>query len=105
MAKNIDFKGGTDDTRDIESRAFPPRLMNLHDAAAYLGVSYWTMRDYVMDGRVPRVILPCSRRRKKGGAIVHRAGDIDMRRIYVDRADLDALIEKCKRQSEPPFIN
>ena len=70
--------------------------MDLHDAARYIGLSYWTLRDYVADGLIPRVTLPCSRRRKKGGAIVRRAGDTETRRILVDRADLDALIEKYK---------
>ena len=40
---------------------FESRLMNLHAAATYIGVSYWTMRDYVADGIVPHFILPCSR--------------------------------------------
>jgi predicted site-specific integrase-resolvase len=100
MVEVVDFKGRTEGTRDIESRVPNPRLMNLHAAAAYIGVSYWTMRDYVLDGIVPHVILPCSRRRKKGGAVVRRAGDVEARRKHVERADLDRLIEKCKRQAE-----
>ena len=81
----------------MQSCAPQPRLMNLHDAANYLGISYWTLRDYIADGLIPRVNLPCSRRRKKGGAVVRRAGDIEARRIYVDRTDLDALIERSKQ--------
>jgi hypothetical protein len=100
MMQMIDSKGQLTDTRDMKSRAFEPRLLDLHSAAAYLGVSYWTMRDYVLDGHIPRVILPCSRRRKKGGAVIRRAGDVDNRRVYVDRADLDAFIEKCKMQAK-----
>jgi hypothetical protein len=94
--KTAEFKGKAKDAQDTQSCAFLPRLMNLQAAAAYLGVSYWTMRDYVADGIVPKVILPCSRRRKKGGAVVRRAGDTEARRIYVDRGDLDTLIEKSK---------
>ena len=105
MTKGIDSKGETKDARDMKSCAFPPRLMNLHDAAAYLGVSYWTLRDYIHDGILAEVKLPCSRRRKKGGAIVRRAGDIDSRRIYVDRDDLDTLVKKCKQQAEPAYSN
>jgi hypothetical protein len=105
MAKIVDFKSEEKGARDIESRALQPRLLNLHDAARYSGISYWTMRDYVADGLIPRVILPCSRRRKKGGAVVRRAGDIDARRIYVDRTDLDGLIEKCKREVNLPDNN
>ncbi len=91
MAQMVDSKDRTEDARDVKSRVLLPRLMNLHDAADYIGVSYWTMRDYVADGIVPHIILPSSRRRKKGGAVVRRAGDLDARRIYVDRANLDAL--------------
>jgi hypothetical protein len=100
MMRDADFKDRTDDSRDIKSCTFQPRLMNLHDAADYLGVSYWTMRDYVFDGIIARVTLPCARRRKKGGAIVRRAGDLDARRIYIDRTDLDVLIEKCKEHAD-----
>jgi hypothetical protein len=99
MTKSIDFKGETEDAQDIESCAFPPRLMNLHDAAKYLGISYWTLRDYIADGLIPRVNLPCSRRRRKDGVVVRRAGDIEARRIYVDRTDLDALIDRSKNGS------
>lgn len=96
MAEIGNFKGALDGARDIESCASSPRLMNLRDAARYIGLSYWTLRDYVADGLIPRVSLPCSRRRKAGGAIVRRAGDTETRRILVDRSDLDTLIEKCK---------
>jgi predicted site-specific integrase-resolvase len=96
MTKSIDFKGEPEDAQDVKSCAFMPRLLNLHDAARYIGISPWTLRDYVADGLIPRVALPCSRRRKKGGAVVRRAGDIEARRIYVDRADLDRLIERSK---------
>ena len=99
MAQVIDFKGRTEGARDAESRAFQPRLVNLQTAARYIGVSYWTMRDYVMDGLIPRVTLPCCRRRAKGGSVVRRAGDVDARRILVDIADLDALIERNKIRS------
>jgi predicted site-specific integrase-resolvase len=105
MMEVTEIKGQSKGTRDRESRAFLPRLMNLHEAADYLGVSYYTMRDYVKDGIVPQVQLPCSRRRKRGGAVVRRAGDIEARRIYIDRVDLDALVEKCKQQSEQAQYN
>jgi hypothetical protein len=99
MNQRIDFEGGKEGARDVQSRAFQPRLMNLHDAARYIGLSYWTLRDYVADGLIPRVSLPCSRSRKKGGAIVRLAGDTEARRILVDRADLDSLIERSKQNS------
>ena len=100
MLETVDSKGSNHGTPDMKSRACQPRLMNMRAAAQYIGVSYWTMRDYIADSILPSVILPSSRRRKKGGAIVRRAGDMDARRIYVDRADLDALVEKCKRHPD-----
>ena len=62
------------------------RLLDLHDAAAYLGISYWTIRDLVNGGRVPTVRIPSA-----------RAGDgRTIRRILIDRRDLDAFIERNK---------
>lgn len=72
------------------------RLYNLKEAAAYLHLSYWTVRDYVEAGVLPAVKLPCAQRRAKGGAIVRKPGDASARRILIDRRDLDSLIEECK---------
>jgi hypothetical protein len=62
------------------------RLMDLRTAAAYLGCSYWTLRDLVLNGHVPVVRIP-SPRAKDGRA---------MRRILIDSRDLDTLIERWK---------
>jgi excisionase family DNA binding protein len=59
------------------------RLMSLHGAADYLGVSYWTLRDLVNAGTIPRVRLPIG-------------GTRDLRRVLVDREDLDRLIVTSK---------
>ena len=59
------------------------RLLGLHEAAAYLGLSYWSMRDLVNAGTIPRVRLPLT-------------GTRDLRRVLVDRADLDRLIAASK---------
>lgn len=75
------------------------RLLNLHEAARYLGLSYWTMRDYVLDGIIARVELPCSRFRNRKGAVIRRAGDRGTRRILIDRTDLDKLVERSKEQN------
>ena len=74
------------------------RLYNLKEAANYLHLSYWTVRDYVEAGILPAVKLPCSKRRAKGGAIVRQPGDESARRILIDRRDLDTLIDRCKEQ-------
>jgi len=69
----------------------PPRLLDLHQAAAYLSVSYWSVRDYVLAGLIPAVQMP---------ALRPREGDRPrntLRRVLVDRADLDAFIDRAKR--------
>jgi excisionase family DNA binding protein len=55
-----------------------PRLLGLREAAAYLGVSYSTVYELIGAGDLPAV-RP------------HR-----LRRIWVDRVDLDRWVERCK---------
>src|SRR5919108_1170953 len=62
------------------------RLMDLRTAATYLGCSYWTLRDLVLNGHVPAVRIP-SPRARDGRA---------MRRTLIDSHDLDLLIERWK---------
>ena len=77
--------------RERESaRSTPARLLSLRQAAAYLGVSFWSVRDFVLAGFLPTVSLPPLR---------PRAGDrqkATLRRVLIDRADLDVFIEKRK---------
>lgn len=56
----------------------PARLLTLREAAAYLGVSYWTVRSWIESGRLPHVRLP------------------GRRLLRIDRADLDRLVEACR---------
>ena len=68
------------------------RLLNMRQAAAYLGCSFWTARDYILQGLIPAVDMPPLRARE---------GDRQrktLRRVLVDRADLDAFIESRKRR-------
>ena len=53
------------------------------EAAKYLNLGYWTLREIVWSGALPMVRLP----NKSGGLC---------RRILIDRQDLDSLIEKSK---------
>jgi hypothetical protein len=80
-------------TSSAESaEAIKPRLLNMRQAAKYLGCSFWTARDYVLQGLIPIVDLPPLRPRQ---------GDRQrktLRRVLVDRADLDAFIESRKRR-------
>lgn len=58
-----------------------PRVLNITDAAAYLGVGDDTIRKFVKDGKLPRVTI--------------------LRHTYLfDREDLDALIESEKSRQE-----
>lgn len=60
-----------------------PRLLGVPAAAKYLGLSVWTVRDLLASGQIRRVVIP---------------GDNgnDLRRILVDRTDLDVLVSKWK---------
>lgn len=55
----------------------PSRLLGVHDAAAYLGLSHWTVREMAWKGEVPEVRLG--------------------RRLLFDIKDLDNLIERNKQ--------
>jgi hypothetical protein len=35
-----------------------PRLLNMRQAAEYIGCSFWTVRDYVLQGLIPVVDMP-----------------------------------------------
>lgn len=79
-------------SRSRESVA--PRLLNMREAAEYLGCSFWTARDYILQGLVPVVALPPLRPRE--GSRPRKT----LRRVLVDRMDLDAFIEERKRRRE-----
>ena len=83
----LDPKIGRPESR--RERPGTARLLSLPEAAAYLGLSWWTTRELVMGGTIPAVRLPAP-----------RATDGRMlRRILIDVADLDRLISKWKDRS------
>lgn len=53
------------------------RVLSLEEAADYLAVSSWTIRKLIWDGRLPRL-------------------DIGVRKVLIDRQDLDFLIDRNK---------
>ncbi len=57
------------------------RLLSQQDAASYLGISYWTIRDLVFRREIPFVKIG--------------------RRILVDRMDLDAYLDRSKIPQAP----
>jgi hypothetical protein len=70
-----------------------PRLLGLAQAAAYLSLSVWTIREYLAEGILRRVDLPSA---------THGT----TRRVLLDRADLDRLVDTsnpgAEAVSEPP---
>lgn len=70
------------ETSAVADAVVAPRLLDVKDAAAYLGVSPWTIRDLDAAGTLKRVRI---------------AGrQSDLRKLLFDRADLDRLIEVSK---------
>lgn len=68
---------------DVEMPTFPPRLLDIVGAAHYLSVSEWTIRDLVGNGTLPRVRVPLP-------------NNGELRRVLLDRSDLDRLVEVWK---------
>ncbi len=66
------------------------RLLDLRAAARYIGVSYWTMRDLAMGGKIPIVRFPCPR--SGDGRVI--------RRVLIDRKDLDTFIDQNKELND-----
>jgi hypothetical protein len=71
-----------------------PRLLDLEGAATYLGLRPWNVRELIARGSLPRVAVllgPDRRGRRAEGRL---------RRILVDVADLDRLVDAWK--ATPP---
>ena len=73
-----------------DARETQRRLLSLREAAIVLGVSYWTVRDYVLSGVLRSVTLPPLRPRE--GA----RPNATLRRTLIDVRDLDAFIDGLK---------
>jgi hypothetical protein len=67
-----------------------PRLVGLDVAALYLAVKPWHVRDLIRLGILPRVAVPLGPDRRG------RRADGRLRKVLVDVADLDRLIEAWK---------
>lgn len=62
-------------------KSIEPRLLSQQEAALYLGISYWTLRDLVFRRELPFV----------------RIG----RRVLIDRIDVDAYLDRSKIHQGP----
>lgn len=88
----LDDRLSGEDREATSAESITPRLLNMHQASAYLGCSFWTARDYVLQGLIPVVDMPPLRARE---------GDRQrktLRRVLIDRVDLDTFIESRKRR-------
>jgi hypothetical protein len=90
--RRLNTPSSSNDVEAISAERVTPRLLNMRQAAAYLGCSFWTARDYVLQGLIPVVDMPPLRARE--GDRQRKA----LRRVLIDRADLDAFIESRKRR-------
>lgn len=76
------------EARAWATQAPAPRLLDLAGAASYLSVSVWTIRDLIAAGKLARVRLPLP-----GGA--------ELRKVLLDREDLDRLVVAAKDALTP----
>lgn len=65
-------------TSSQTAESAPKRLLSITEAAEELGISAWTLRDLIAAGRLKAVQPP------------------GVRRIYLDRRDIDRAIEAWK---------
>ena len=65
--------------------------MDLKTASRYTGVAFWTVRGLIIDGLIPRVILP------------GRHGP--SRRVLVHRTDLDAFLFARRERNVQPIVD
>jgi len=61
------------------SNSIRPRLLSLKDAASWLGLTVWAMRERIWAGQIPVVQFP-------GG-----------RKQYIDIQDLESFVQNNKR--------
>jgi len=72
-----------------------PRPLSVEQAAAYLGLSFWTFRELRNADAVPAVPVPrpnTLRMRER------RPLNDTARRLLIDRSDLDGLVEQWKER-------
>lgn len=73
----------------ITSVPLVPRLLDLHAAASYLGISEWTVRTLEQQGILRRIRIPLQ-------------GHAELRKLLFDKSDLDRLIECWKDGAAQP---
>ena len=77
-------------TRRTDTPAIEPLLLDEHQLAAALGISFWTARELVQAGLIPTVDLPSPLNPRRR-----------LRRKLIHRADIERFIEAHKTTSAP----
>jgi len=78
----------------LDVDTLPPRLVDRHGAAKYLGVGHTTVDRLIQSGALAVVRLPVERHARTNVGIPGRT-----RRLLIDVRDLDALIERSRERS------
>ncbi len=79
MPESSNTKGSQSRTLDRRPNVpIKPRLLDYKTAAAYVSLSYWSLREMVLDGVIPHL---------KFG-----------KKVLIDRRDLDSWIENEKEE-------
>jgi hypothetical protein len=74
----------------LQNAVAVPLMLDLRAASKYSGLSYWTVRDLILSGLIPRVPLP------------NRKGE-RQRRIWVMTRDLDEFFTRQRERNVEPF--
>ena len=75
-----------------------PRLLTIAGAARYMSLSPWTIRSWLRFGLLEPVRLPGCAILGPGGKVIARPQQRTMRRILIERRQLDRLIEQGREQ-------
>jgi hypothetical protein len=72
---------------NVPAGVLVPRLLDVPSGAAYLHLGEWSFRHLIYSGVIKRVRVP--------------SGQGEIRRVLVDRQDLDRLVEMWKDERGP----
>ena len=90
-------RGSQQRVLDRQSSVLPawPRLLSLEQASLYLGLSVEVVRELINSGQLAPVRVP-----RPDTNRMHRGGPVSdtLRRLLLDRAALDALVEVWKSE-------
>jgi hypothetical protein len=74
-------------------------IIDAYEGARLARTNYWTFRDWLLTGVIPRIIYPAPQKRRKGGRAQRTTAHKKMRRLLCDRRDVEKFLEACKTAS------